>query len=29
VNMGTKVDFFRLESIERVELDLEPLLESG
>jgi len=25
--MGTKVDFFRLESIELVELDLEPLLE--
>jgi hypothetical protein len=27
--MGTKVDFFRLESIELVELDLEPLLESS
>ncbi len=28
VMMGTKVDVFRSESIELVELDLEPLLES-
>ncbi len=28
VIMGTKVNYLRLESIELVELDLEPLLES-